>query len=93
MKIEIFGGHKNFSAHGEYEPGVDPELKPCPFCGHSDSLSVTNTHTASYWVECDCGGEKHGNYYYGSKLTTKTRAEKEHRKSFKSAIAEWNRRA
>jgi glutathione S-transferase len=69
----------------EYEPTVDPELKPCPFCGGSD-LEVANTHTASYWVECMCGAQRGGTPQNG-------RSRRSHRLAFLDAINAWNERA
>jgi hypothetical protein len=68
-----------------YEPGIDPALLPCPFCGGSEA-AVENTHTASYWVECPCGAERHGESFDG-------RSRAAHRRSFLSAIRAWNERS
>lgn len=56
-------------------------LLPCPFCGAED-LELVNTHTPSYWVECEtCRAEAHGD-----SLQTHTAA-------IRSAVDAWNRRA
>jgi len=93
MKLEIYGDEKyGFSGHGEYEPGIDPPLSSCPFCG-SKNIAVFNTHTPSYWAECiECEAEKHSKYNFGDKIRSEIKAKKEHKKSFLSAIEEWNKR-
>jgi hypothetical protein len=85
MKVETYPG--TFAIlHLIYEPGVDPELLPCPFCGGVD-LEIQNTHTPSYWIECHgCEATAHGEYG-GDR---KTRAN--HRRAFLSAVRAWNRR-
>lgn len=57
------------------------ELLPCPFCGCPD-LTIGNTHTAYYYVEChECGAEVHG------EVSTR------HVHAIKTARDAWNRRA
>lgn len=43
------------------------ELLPCPFCG-SRKPEVLNTHTPSYWVECDsCDAQISGRSFWNKK--------------------------
>jgi Lar family restriction alleviation protein len=87
MNVETYVGSKHvISLH--YEPGVDPPLLPCPFCGGTD-MEVENTHTPSYAVECeDCGaaiGTPPG-------LTDGAKTRANHRRAFLAAISAWNTR-
>lgn len=65
-------------------------MKPCPFCG-TKCVTVNNTHTASYWMECDCGAEVHGKSY-GSHLTSEKQTLRHHQLSKASALKAWNTR-
>lgn len=62
------------------------KLKPCPFCG-SEELELASTHTASYWIECGCGAEVHGDYG-GDEGNLP-----QHMFAKQSAIESWNARA
>ena len=101
MKLELarLSAHGQWSGHGEYEHKVDPELKPCPFCGiyliDGDELQAQNTHNPYYSVSCNnCGAEgptSSGGYDGGrtghmSRLTIETF----HRDAFADAIRLWN---
>lgn len=58
----------------------------CPFCGSID-ISLCNTHSAAYWMECQgCGAEISGTSYANSDT------EESHLASAKSALANWNHR-
>ena len=95
MNLDVFGGpkHGGWSAHGEYEPGVDPALRACPFCG-SKELTVSNTHTPYYEVTCDrCGAEGPSDYRHGatwSRKSSKERTREIHWLAFDAAIRAWN---
>jgi Lar family restriction alleviation protein len=71
----------------------DPEdkLMPCPFCGNNQ-VTIENTHSPCYWVECECGAEMHS-----GGVKWKTEAGKNnmsnHRKAKQMAIDAWNQRA
>lgn len=87
--------------HGEYEPGVDPALKPCPFCGNTD-LTCNNSHTPYYTVICEnatdtegCGAEGPRTHRgdYQKKRWSKKRVEQLHRDAFQDAIDVWNERS
>jgi len=95
MKLDICGNDKTlYSAHGEYEPG-DQALEPCPFCGGMD-IEVDNTHTPHYTAICQtCGAEKPAadSRSSGNHSKTKAACRRAHRRSFQSAIDEWNKRA
>lgn len=80
-----------------------PRLAPCPFCG-SEELELCNTHSPSFWVECECGVEVHGEAF-ATRTSQSYSAEPEgpneadyaglrpiFRKAADSAIAAWNRR-
>ncbi len=82
-------------------------LKPCPFCGGSN-VELSNTHTASFWCECECGAQAHGEYFEGPQRDDKFSytpspggfAEAdlpdmypEYQQAARSAIEAWNRRA
>jgi Lar family restriction alleviation protein len=69
------------------EPG--DLVLPCPFCGGKPELQ--NTHTAAYWLECECGAEVHGRAF-GQSLSSVELTHRHHRNAKKSALAAWNRR-
>lgn len=84
----------------EYEKGVDPALKPCPFCGETEDFSVFGVSTnAYYFVRCErCGTDGGSHDVPAVKMTSRTfrsRAtfEAAHREGFERGIAAWNRRA
>jgi hypothetical protein len=95
MKLELFGGRSSggWSAHGEYEPGVDPVLRPCPFC-HSKNLTVENTHTPYYHAQCcDCRAEGPRVSSIGdrwARALSKAAVARLHREAFAAAIKAWN---
>jgi ribosomal protein L37AE/L43A len=69
------------------------DVKPCPFCG-CQHMTIVNTHTPVFVVQCDkCGVEMHGKYY-GDKMPFKSRpvALRAFRRAFKSAVDNWNTR-
>lgn len=58
----------------------------CPFCGSYD-IELCNTHTPSYWVECEgCGAQIHGPH---SEYEDDARG---HIDSANSAANAWNER-
>lgn len=97
LKLDIYGGgaESGFKAHGEYEPGVDPELKPCPFCGNRN-IAVSNTHAAFYRAEChECSAQgPRGDAGPGGsrKIGTKENCERLHTTAFLAAVGLWNTR-
>lgn len=93
MKLEIYGANGIFSAHGEYDPGVDPMLEACPFCGSAEALVVENTHTPSYAIMCKCGAEMHGPCTYDHHIRSMARCRTLHKQAFRAAIEAWNTRA
>lgn len=95
MKLEMYGGpgHGGWSAHGEYECGVDPEIAKCPFCREASDLTCDNTHTPYYRVGCNsCGADGPRNHIGAawSRRMGKRAVEQLHRESFARAIADWN---
>ena len=65
---------------------VDTALTPCPFCGCA-VLELSNTHTASYWIECtNCGAQVTGEPFYGDDKALN------HLLAKRSAVKAWNRR-
>lgn len=102
MKAEMMRDPKSGRWFGEfeYEKGVDPALKPCPFCGETEDFSVFgNSQNAYYWVRCErCGTDGGSHDVPAVKMTARTfrsRAtfEAAHREGFERGIAAWNRRA
>jgi predicted RNA-binding Zn-ribbon protein involved in translation (DUF1610 family) len=93
VKLEIYG-NKPYSAHGQYEPGVDPVIRHCPFCGSND-VDCFNSHTPSYNVDCnECGAQGPRVSYSGNwKRWSKATTEAHHRKLFEGAIEQWNSRS
>jgi hypothetical protein len=91
MKLEIWGDRRHYSASGEYEPGIDPPLKPCPHCGSTD-LEISNTHTPSYTVTCACGAEMHGHSTEGGPIKTRKACAEKHQAAAWIAIEAWNLR-
>lgn len=74
-------------------------VEPCPFCGESDfktdlvdgGIQLSNTHSASYWIECPCGASVHGESFEHGKTMQRSGVEK-HRKAAESALVLWNTR-
>lgn len=77
----------------EMTPEDREKLAPCPFCGETDGLEVTNTHTPSYWVECICGARMDGEYFEPRRNASKASLLRLHEKAKASVIDRWNRRA
>jgi Lar family restriction alleviation protein len=93
MKLDIYGGTKDyryFSASGESDT---EKLKPCPFCGSRDVV-VRNTHTPHYTAECDnCEAQgPTGRAGNGDHIRTKATAKRQHTKAFTLAVEGWNTR-
>lgn len=71
------------------------QLDACPFCGSTD-LSLLNTHTPSYWIECEgCGAEVHGEMPDGGggEIHTHEGCIGLHRLAMASAVTKWNARS
>ena len=64
----------------------DENLKPCPFCG-STVLELTNTHTAHYWIKCECSAQIDGD---GRSMDDDSKFD--HRTAAYSTIERWNER-
>jgi hypothetical protein len=83
----------------EYEPGTDPVLKPCPFCGEAEDLLMSGTSSSAFYVaRCgNCYAESGGHDVDLPKIRVNARArgafEAAHREGFARGIAAWNRRA
>lgn len=98
VPLKIYGMKGRWSASPE-SPGGEPVyaahvLKPCPFCGEQDRLELANTHTASYWIECEaCEATARDPKGSGNPYRTKAAAKKAHHQSMRRTIATWNRRA
>jgi ribosomal protein L37AE/L43A len=86
----VYGDRKiGFKMH--MEDGHDAELLPCPFCG-STNVELCNTHTASYWVECqDCEASVHGGSF-DDRFRTRKACLDAHDAAISSAKAKWNKR-
>lgn len=98
MKFQMYGGPKagGWSGHMDYEPGVDPELAPCPFCGAKDEdVDCSNTHTPCANVECYvCGatGPMASNVGMWTRRLGKDKAAELFKSAFYEAIRLWNDR-
>ena len=80
MNHETKSGTTHFHLDGK------DQVRPCPFCGGTE-VALLNTHTASYWIECEgCGVEVRGKASGGSSVSA-------HRKAAKSTLAAWNTRS
>jgi len=91
MKLEL---REPDYGHGDYEPGVDPPLVPCPFCGFSEAddngLMCSNTHTAYYAARCtQCGAEGP----IGTCPEPPKTLRENHEIAFQEAIEKWNTRS
>ncbi|EKK5568049.1 Lar family restriction alleviation protein [Enterobacter hormaechei] len=92
--IEIFG------EPGDYSGSFDDDgqhmgmtLKPCPFCGSDKELSICNTHTACFWVECYCGAAMHsGLNAWARRSKTEDEARRHFEEAMTWAVNEWNAR-
>lgn len=61
-------------------------VEACPFCG-GDNITLNNTWTASYWVECsDCGAEMH------TQSSGDYNNKGHHLREAKAALDAWNTR-
>lgn len=93
MKLEIYGNSKKgFSAHGEDNGEYD--LEPCPFCDSSD-VEITNTHSPSYWAECNnCGAQGPSGRTSSVRIARKTKSavRRQHEEAFSKAHELWNTR-
>lgn len=75
-----------------YDAVAHGDLKPCPFCGSTD-LEVNNTHTPSYWVECNnCEGEISGEYPADDTFINEEAHTAMHETAIRSAVRWWNTR-
>lgn len=101
MSLQIFGDRKNGFSASYQDDGDDghnptPALFPCPFCGSADDLQMHNTHSPSYWVQCDnCGAEKHGKLpygYAGGRIRSAGRCASLHAHARFNAAHGWNER-
>jgi hypothetical protein len=92
--LVITGSAGDWSAHYEAVTYKDlNRLHSCPHCGLTNTLEICNTHTASYWVECECGAK-----YHAAAVEVPRRASREtviecHRIALDRAISGWNRRS
>lgn len=96
MLLDIVGSKGRYSAHGEYQHGIDPKLKPCPFCGEQQDLQCDNTWTPYYRVACcNCTSEGPTGSGPGSSgyFRTKKACTAAHQEAFDSAIERWNKRS
>jgi len=83
-------GKTLFSTECEYEPGIDPALLPCPFCGSKEiTVSIEG-------VVCGVGCDKCGAGIISEGIldafTSKTAAQEGSRKEFEFLIRTWNTR-
>ncbi|KDN94697.1 hypothetical protein [Hydrogenovibrio marinus] len=62
--IEFFGDQESGYSGSTRSTGIPSNAVPleaCPFC-HSTNQRIVNTHTPSYWIECQCGIELHASH-------------------------------
>ena len=88
MKDKILDVSEFKNATKPFKDIKTEELLNCPFCG-SSQISIGNTWTISYWVECEnCYGR-------AEDLEGEGRDGKlqEHKDSIARAVMAWNRRA
>lgn len=90
MKLKVYGDDKiGFKGAGESD---DEHLEPCPFCS-SRSIVIHNTHTPSYWAECnDCGAEGPRTTYPRREARSRAGVRKQHEAVFTEAVILWNTR-
>ncbi len=97
MEYTFIGAvNTDWSGHGEYQKGIDPALQNCPFCA-SDDLTVSNSWTPYYSVECECCGASVPGDFTPPEGMTGAIADKDeclriHEAAFLSAIECWNTR-
>ncbi|ENQ1546054.1 Lar family restriction alleviation protein [Salmonella enterica] len=93
-KIEIYGDPGYFS--GSYQDDgkhYGHTLAPCPFCGKDDELEIANTHTAIFWIQCECGAEMTGQHNDDAQgCRTEAEALKEFEAAMLWAVDDWNSR-
>ena len=63
------------------------QLDHCPLC-HGENVALVNTHTPSYWIECECGLELHDREHSNLPDTAKG-----HMMSAIWVIEQWNKLA
>lgn len=93
--VEVHGEPKAFGAsYKDDGKHSGHTLKACPFCG-GDDLAVCNTHTATYWVQCNaCHAQKDGeDIESADDAQTKAELVVAHYEAFLSAVLGWNKRA
>ena len=91
--LQVYGTAGRWS--GSYEAVDDRDtrrLAACPHCGFTHTLEICNTHTPSYWIECECGAQWHGGYVETGRKASRAKVIAAHRKAMDNAIRGWNRR-
>lgn len=91
--IRIFGEPGSY--HGSYHDDGSHNgymLRECPFCG-GDALTICNTHSPTFWIECECGAQMSGEYIdAGDTAPNEAAALVEFEKAMASVVADWNTR-
>lgn len=88
----MYGDPKRGGLSGrlDYDPAAHGLVRSCPFCG-SDLIELCNTHTPSYWLECQsCEGQAHGESPNSYSLDSERAFVESHGAAIRSAIARWN---
>lgn len=90
MNLEVHGNAKDgYFGSGESDGEY---LEPCPFCG-SLNVTVSNTHTPSYWAECeDCGAQGPSSTYPKREARSRAGVRRQHKAALSEAVERWNRR-
>lgn len=93
-EIEMYGDPGDWS--GSFEDDgkhMGYQLLPCPFCHSAENLEICNTHTATFWIECECGAQMHGGYHA---FAQRAKTQEEARAGFMEALVwvvdQWNHR-
>lgn len=90
MNLQLYGNSKDgFHATGESDA---EHLESCPFCG-ANEIVVMNTHTPSYWAECQhCQAQGPRTTYPKRGARSKTAVRRQHVRAFREAVQLWNER-
>lgn len=86
-----------YSCHVEFGHVLARHINPCPFCG-SVSLELCNTHSPSFWIECECGVQFRGkdihkvSGWQGTVIRSRKRMEKMIHEAVTQLVYLWNMR-
>ncbi len=93
MKFHFFGNRQcGFGGSIVADEAEIRGLKECPFCGCRDSLSIENTHTPFYWVQCACGAAVSPSIELRWNPRQLKSVQAAHEEAFAEAVRRWNGR-